>query len=57
MELRIERAKILLSSTKYQVQKIAEKIGIEKPNSFRQAFKHATGMSPSQFRRKTPEHL
>lgn len=52
MELRMERAKTLLLTTNDQIQEVAEKIGIEKPNSFRQAFKRATGMSPSHFRRE-----
>lgn len=47
---RIERAKLLLANTDYQVQEIAEKVGMPKINTFGTVFKSETGFSPTQYR-------
>lgn len=50
---RIDRAKTLLSNTDYQVQEIAELVGMPKINTFGTVFKSATGLSPTQYRART----
>ena len=47
---RIERAKLLLANTDYQVQEIAKKVGMPKINTFGTVFKSETGLSPTQYR-------
>lgn len=47
---RLERAKLLLANTDYQVQEIAEKVGMPKTNTFGIVFKSETGLSPTQYR-------
>jgi LacI family transcriptional regulator len=48
--VRIERAKKLLAETDYKLQVLATMCGYQSANSFCVAFKHATGMSPKQYR-------
>lgn len=48
--LRIKRACMLLETTDYQIQEIAELSGIPKVNTFDTLFKTHKGMSPSQYR-------
>ena len=47
---RIDRAKTLLANTDYQVQEIAELVGMPKINTFGTVFKSVTGLSPTQYR-------
>ena len=47
---RIDRAKTLLANTDYQVQEIAELVGMPKINTFGTVFKSITGLSPTQYR-------
>ena len=48
---RIDRAKILLSTSDLQVSEVAKQVGYAEPNSFTRLFKSKTGISPSQYRR------
>ena len=50
--LRIERAKVLLESTRDSIERITEKVGYEDANSFRRLFRERTGISPGAYRRK-----
>lgn len=47
---RIDRAKKLLSESDHKIEVLAGMCGYQSANSFCVAFKHATGMSPKQFR-------
>jgi AraC family transcriptional regulator len=48
---RIERAKILLKTTKMQVNEVAVATGFKTASHFVRAFQHAVGSSPGAFRR------
>jgi len=48
--IRIEKAKILLFTTKMSVEQIAEKVGIDNPNYFFRLFKKITGETVGQYR-------
>jgi len=50
LQLRIERAKKLLSETGDNIEEISHKLGYENPESFIRIFREHTGMSPRQFR-------
>ncbi len=50
--VRIERGKALLRESGHKVETLAGMCGFRSPNSFSVAFKHATGLSPKQFRDK-----
>lgn len=54
--MRIEQAKSLLSSTKLQIQTIAQHCGILDVNYFSKLFKKHVGMSPMEWRRSTLPH-
>jgi LacI family transcriptional regulator len=47
---RVERAKRLLRETSDKIDVVAEQCGYQSANSFWLAFKHATSMSPKEFR-------
>jgi AraC-like DNA-binding protein len=49
-ERRIERAKLLLTTTNAPVTEIAKQVGYHEPNSFTRLFKARTGMTPVQYR-------
>lgn len=49
---RIERAKLLLASSKDNIQEIAEALGFNDRNYFSVTFKKITGMSPAAYRKK-----
>lgn len=49
---KIERAKILLTSTDLSVQEIAERLAFTTPNYFIHCFKEVTGYSPAQYRKR-----
>lgn len=51
MKLRISKAKILLETTDRPVSEIASICGITQLSTFSEAFKKATGMYPSQYRK------
>jgi len=48
--VRIERAKSLLADSGQNLKDVAERCGYQSANSFWVAFKHATGVSPKQYR-------
>lgn len=49
LEYRIERACILLATTKDSIQKISSSVGFEDPFYFSRAFKEIKGLSPRQY--------
>lgn len=51
MDVRIRRAKQLLTTTNKSVNLIAEEVGYEFPSYFIKIFKETTGMTPNAFRR------
>lgn len=51
MELKINAAKTLLQTTDYQINDIAERIGVNDIYYFSRIFKKATGTTPSLFRK------
>ncbi len=53
IQRRIGEAKTLLLTTTLTVQEIAGRIGYENANYFSMAFKRGTGLTPSEFRKKT----
>jgi len=48
---RIERAKQLLARNNQKVEDVASQCGYQSANSFYLAFKQATGLSPTEFRK------
>lgn len=56
-EMRIQKAKYLLVSTNMKIVDISEKTGFESTANFYIAFKAKVGMSPSSFRKATPQTL
>ena len=50
IDMRLERAKILLLSSNMKVYEVAMKVGFEDPNYFSTAFKRHFGVSPLKFR-------
>ena len=51
-EVRISKAKVLLSETGLKVRDIAEKVGYQNINSFNRMFKKFTGITPGEYRKK-----
>ena len=51
--LRIDRARLLLTSTTIPASKIAHEVGIHDMNNFTNLFKKKTGMTPTQYRNST----
>lgn len=49
---RIQQAKHLLTSTRLQIQTVAQHCGIPDVNYFSKVFKKVTGMTPKEFRNK-----
>lgn len=47
---RVEKAKLLLSTTNETVENISFHCGYNEPNSFRRLFKQKTGMTPNEYR-------
>ena len=54
-DLRIDRARAMLRSTQYRVHEISETLGYNTPYDFARRFRAATGMTPTEYRRKTRE--
>lgn len=53
-DIKIDRAKNLLLNSHYLIKEIAYQCGFQSQSAFAQAFKHATGLSPRQF--KSPQN-
>jgi two-component system response regulator YesN len=51
-QLRMDKAKTLLNDPEIKIQYIAEMTGFNDQNYFSKAFRHATGQSPSEYRRR-----
>ena len=49
-ELRMEKARVLLTTTHLKVYEIAEQVGIEDVKYFLRLFKKAYGLSPNEYR-------
>lgn len=52
-EVRMQRACEFLDTTESSIQSIASQLGYEDPLYFSRAFKRCTGLSPSQYRKRT----
>ena len=52
LAVQIKRAQQMLATTDYPIVQIAELVGISRPEHFSATFRRATGMLPSQVRRK-----
>lgn len=52
VKLRMEKAKILLVTTRYSVSKIASQVGYNQNSSFTRVFKEATGLGPLEYRKR-----
>lgn len=50
-KLRMDKAVLLIRTTKLSFTEIAEQIGFTTPSYFSTAFKQYTGMTPTQFKR------
>ena len=53
-QLRIGKARGLLESTKKSVEKISWEVGYEDPASFRKVFQRVLGLSPREYRNRSP---
>lgn len=54
-DLRLQRAKELLSTTKMSIKEIAYRLNFDSPDYFSSRFRLKTGMKPSDFRRQGTE--
>lgn len=50
--VRIEKAKELLENEDMKLNEIAKRVGYNNPNYFTTVFRKATGMYPSEYRKK-----
>ena len=50
---KIERAKVLLETTNFAVNEIADKLAFNTPNYFIQSFQAVTGVTPAKYRKQT----
>jgi adenylate cyclase len=51
---RIDKAKVLLSTTQMRMSEIADAVGIDSPQNFSKYFTEAFNLSPSDFRKQIP---
>lgn len=56
LELRVHKAKALLTESELQIQEIAEEVGYLNTNSFIRMFRKYTGVSPGEYRKQRAEH-
>ena len=49
---RVERSKLMLTTTDRPIHEIAERLGFNTPNYFIQCFRETVGITPAEFRRK-----
>lgn len=52
VKLRMEKAKILLITTKYGISKIANQVGYNQNSSFTRVFKESVGIAPLEYRKR-----
>jgi len=50
-QIRIERAKALLADERVLIKEVAYRCGFQSSSSFSSAFRHATNLTPQEFRR------
>jgi len=55
LELRVDKAKALLTDSELQIQEIAEEVGYLNTNSFIRMFRKYTGVSPGEYRKQRVE--
>lgn len=55
-DLRLQRAKEMLSTTSLSIKEIAYQLNFDSPDYFSSKFRNKTGMKPSQFRQSTQKH-
>lgn len=55
LQLRISNAKNLLENTSYNISEISQIVGYENPLYFSRVFKKQSGLSPSEYRKRTQE--
>jgi AraC-like DNA-binding protein len=55
LELKMHRARQMLNTTRLPIKQIAAILGFDSPFYFSAIFKQRTGVSPSQWRRRSPE--
>jgi AraC-like DNA-binding protein len=55
--VRIEKAKMLLSQTEDAIKQIAGKVGFKDTSNFNKNFKKLTGISPSMWRRQNADYI
>jgi len=48
-EVRIEQAKALLSTNRYKIYEVCDKVGLKDPRHFSQVFKRYTNLTPKQY--------
>ena len=53
-QVRLQRARQLLTSTKLSVQAVAEAVGFSDPYYFSRCFRQHTGLTPTQYRQQSP---
>lgn len=53
LEMKVARAKELLTNTSHQIQEISWEVGFDNPDYFVTMFKRVTGVKPSEYRRVT----
>jgi AraC-like DNA-binding protein len=52
LQVRMDRAKELLTTTNNTMQMIADAVGYTEGNNFQRVFKNVTGMTPGEWRRR-----
>ncbi|NNM86393.1 MAG: helix-turn-helix transcriptional regulator [Phycisphaerales bacterium] len=52
LDVRIRQARLLLETTDFPILKIAELVGVSRPEHFAATFRRVTGILPGQVRRK-----
>lgn len=53
LQARIDRARLLLSTTNFPVKQIAAQVGMPDPQHFNKQFRHLTGHCPTQMRKES----
>ncbi|CAI6070328.1 helix-turn-helix domain-containing protein [Cohnella sp. JJ-181] len=52
--IRIDKAKLLLANPNFKIAQVAEMVGYQDEKYFSKVFKKLTGVSPNQYRKKSP---